>query len=194
MQFDSEKFVIYDEKGKKVKNIQGNIFCPYLNEDKEKIGIEEEKIKEEEEESEIVEEEEKEKKNEISNKLEEEDELYSFYEAKNKGKVPKLTIPTQFPNYPLKIEENNLAIQILKEESKCGNSINGLNFIGLEYMTSKEQFHEDIIYLSRLRDSSEVFMLYFSKKKKNLFLKLFHQLIVKVHLKITLIICMINIY
>ena len=61
-------------------------------------------------------------------------------------------------------------------------------------MTSKEQFHEDIIYLSRLRDSSEVFMLYFSKKKKNLFLKLFHQLIVKVHLKITLIICMINIY
>ena len=62
MQFDFEKFVIYDEKGKKVKNIQGNIFCPYLNEDKEKIGIEEEKIKEEEEESEIVEEEEKEKK------------------------------------------------------------------------------------------------------------------------------------
>ena len=59
-----------------------------------------------------------------------------------------------------------MAIQILKEESKCGNSINGLNFIGLEYMTSKEQFHEDIIYLSRLRDSSEVFMLYFSKKKK----------------------------
>ena len=191
MQFDSEKYIMYDKKGKIVKNIKDNIYCPYKNEDDKKIDIEKENLEkeevdeileEEEEDDEVFEEkenkvlEEEEQKEEIKYEylinIEKKDELVPFYDIKNKGKKALFSNPSYIPNNPLKIEENNLIIQILREDYKYGNSINFLNFIGFEYMTSREQFHEDIIYISKIRESSEKLMIYFSKKQKKMIPKI----------------------
>ena len=154
MQFDSEKYIIYDKNGKIVKNIYDNIICPYENEDEENIEIENEIINEEEDDEVVIEE-----------KVEE-DELSLFYDTNNKGKLPLLLFPINKPNNPLVLNQKNLAIQILEEDFKNEYLIKDLDFVGWEYITSKKQFHRDLIYISKLYFSNEIFMLYYSKKKK----------------------------